>query len=327
MFISTIIPTIGRSTLSRAVQSVLNQQFEREPCEIIVVNDSGQELAVEEWQSHPYVRVISTNRLNRSIARNTGAAIAKGRYLHFLDDDDWMLPGAFEAFWQVAENRPAAWYCGAFRLTNPDGQKFIDVFPDEAHNCFVQLVSWEWLPLQASIIEADAFFKMGGFAMLESLKGGFEDIDLSRMIACYYDFMNVPDLVACIRAGGNGSTTNYADMFIQNRESREKALTQPGAFQRLLSSARHNVQRREYWYGRIIYEYVGSAQRNVREKRLFTSMSRMLHALCALLVATSCFFSRNFWLGITQPHRTRVWIEAVNSGKELFTNIIKQTQL
>src|SRR6266498_3812052 len=320
MFISTVIPTIGRSTLARAVQSVLNQQFEKEPCEIIVVNDSGQELPVEEWQYHPCVQVISTNRLNRCIARNSGAAIAQGRYLHFLDDDDWILPGAFEAFWLVAENHPAAWYCGAFRLTNNEGHKIIDVFPDESHNCFVQLVSWEWLPLQASIIEANAFFKIGGFAMLESLKGGFEDIDLSRVIACYHDFMNVPSLVACIRAGDNGSTTNYSDMFIQNRQSREKTLNLPGAYRRLISSARNNIQRREYWHGRIVYEYVGSARRNMNEKRFFTSMSRIFHALHAFFIALIFIFNRNFWLGLTRPHHPRVWIETISAGKELFTN-------
>ncbi len=116
MFISTIIPTIGRSTLARAVYSVLEQGFQHEECEVIVVNDSGRDLPSEDWQKHPNVQIISTNQLNRSIARNTGAAIATGRYLHFLDDDDRMLPGAFDAFWEITKDSSAAWIHGAFRM-------------------------------------------------------------------------------------------------------------------------------------------------------------------------------------------------------------------
>ena len=83
MFCSTIIPTVNRPTLSRAVHSVLNQEFDRDDFEVIVVNDSGKQLPDAEWQKSDQVRVINTNRCKLSVARNTGAAIAKGRYLHF----------------------------------------------------------------------------------------------------------------------------------------------------------------------------------------------------------------------------------------------------
>jgi glycosyltransferase involved in cell wall biosynthesis len=319
MFISTIIPTIGRATLARAVYSVLKQGLQHEECEVIVVNDSGSDLPVEDWQSLPNVRIASTNRRNRSIGRNTGAAIATGRYLHFLDDDDWILPGAFEAFWETTRNSSAAWIYGAFRMVDNAGEKIVDIYPDEANNCLINLVSWEWLPLQASIVEAKAFFRVGGFAMLNVLMGGFEDIHLTRQIASQYEFMNVTKLVACIRSGDNSSTTNYTNMFNQNRESREKTLSMPGAFRRLLGSARDNPQRKGYWYGRVVYYYLGSAERNIKEKRLFTSISRVLSAFAGLLIAGRFLFSADFWRGMTKPHYPRVWQAVMASGKTLFT--------
>jgi glycosyltransferase involved in cell wall biosynthesis len=41
MLFSTIIPTVGRPELSRAVESVLKQDFQTDQSEVIVVNDSG----------------------------------------------------------------------------------------------------------------------------------------------------------------------------------------------------------------------------------------------------------------------------------------------
>jgi len=320
MFISTIIPTIGRSTLARAVYSVLEQEFQHEACEVIIVNDSGRDLPAEDWQKIPNVRIVSTNRLNRSIARNTGAAIATGRYLHFLDDDDWMLLGAFEAFWESTKASSAAWIYGSFSMMDNSGNKIVDIFPDESGNCFINLISWEWLPLQASIVDANAFFKVGGFAMLESLMGGFEDIHLTRQIAYQYDFMNVPDLVACVRAGDNGSTTNYQDMFIQNRQSREINLNMPGSCKRLVSSARHNRARNGYWHGKVVYYFLVSVAKNFRAKRFFVAASRIFHALASFLTASKYFLQADFWSGVSKPHYSRVWLAIKNSGSGLYQN-------
>ena len=320
MFISTIIPTIGRTTLARAVYSVLEQDFGAEDCEVIVVNDSGKDLLAESWQNLHNVRMISTNRLNRSIARNTGAAIATGQYLHFLDDDDWMLPGAFDAFWHVTRNSSAAWFHGGFSMVDNAGAKIADIFHDESGNCFINLISWEWLPLQASIVDANAFFKVGGFAMLESLKGGFEDIHLTRQIAGRYEFLNIPKLVACIRSGDTGSTTNIADMFIQNGQSREKILELPGSYQRLRSSARDNPTRNGYWHGKVVYYSLVSAVKNLWARRFFTAGSRMLFALTGLLTAGRYLFQAEFWHGATKPHFPPVWQAIKDSGKKLFPN-------
>ncbi len=320
MFISTIIPTIGRATLARAVYSVLEQGFQQEECEVIVVNDSGRDLPAEDWQQLPNVRIISTNRLNRSIARNTGAAIATGRYFHFLDDDDWMLPAAFDAFWEKTRNCSAAWFHGGFRMVDNKGDTIVDVPAEEFGNCFINLVSWEWLPLQASIVDSQAFFKVGGFAMLESLKGGFEDIHLTRQIASRYDFMSVPKLVACVRSGDNGSTTNYEDMFIQNRQSREISLDLPGSYGRMVGSARDNASRNAYWHGKIVYFLLGSAVKNIRAGHFLTAVSRGFHAIAGLLVGVKYYFQSEFWTGVTKPHLPRVWIAIKSSGQELYQN-------
>lgn len=316
MFCSTIIPTVGRPTLSRAVHSVLDQMDEHREYEVIVVNDSGKSLPEQAWQKSARVRIIHTNQHNRSVARNAGAAIAKGKYLHFLDDDDWMMPGAFNRFWKLANSSKAAWLYGAYRLVDNTGKTITEIHPDLARNCFMQVLAWEWLPIQASIIETGAFFAVGGFAPLHTLLGGFEDVDLSRQIACKYDMDHTSNVVTCIRAGDESSTTNYVDMFRQNRQSREKAVATPGAFGRMRASALDSPSRSSYWYGKIVYYHLASMKWHLSHGSLFTATSRAIHALRALVTAGRHGLSADFWHGVAKPHYARMGIALQESGAD-----------
>jgi len=150
MFVSTVIPTIGRTALDRAVESVLQQQVSGE-FEVIVVNDSGCPLPSGDWQGSPRVRIVSTSRRERSVARNTGAALARGQYLHFLDDDDWLLPGAFRALKGLAENSEARWLYGGSQLVDRRGNKVIELHHSMAGNIALQVMAGEWIPLHAGV--------------------------------------------------------------------------------------------------------------------------------------------------------------------------------
>ena len=152
VFCSTIIPTINRPTLTRAVNSVLDQNFSAADFEVIVVNDSGQPLPEADWQHRAGVCIINTQRRERSVARNTGAAIAKGKYLHFLDDDDCLLPGALEVFWELDQVSDDVWLYGSYQTVDNDG-KIIDEFhPGLTGNIFAFLMAGESIPFQLSLI-------------------------------------------------------------------------------------------------------------------------------------------------------------------------------
>lgn len=306
MLCSTIIPTIGRPTLSAAVQSVLDQGLDSEEFEIIVVNDSGKPLPPADWQNLENITVMDTNRRNRSVARNVGAAASHGRYLHFLDDDDWMMPGAFDVLLKVAEQTRAAWVYGGFRMVDNAGAKVTDIHPDEIGNCCIQMMAWEWLPLQASLISSEAFFAVDGFASLPSLGGGFEDVHLSRQIALFYDMARTDQIVTTIRIGDVSSTTNYVTMFDQNRRSREKTITSPQAFGRLIASARSTSSHPDYWFGKVVYYYMASMKWQLQNKHFFTATSRGAHMLAGFALAGSRLFTSDFWRGVIRPHYPRM---------------------
>jgi glycosyltransferase involved in cell wall biosynthesis len=289
IFCSTIIPTVNRSTLSRAVHSVLDQSFNSAGSEVIVVNDSGNPLSEAEWQCSDYVRIINTNHRERSVARNTGAAVAYGKYLHFLDDDDWLLPGALNAFWSLSQECEADWLLGGWRTVDNAGKLVEEFTPPLKGNIFALLVAGEGLPFQASLLSTEKFYKAGAF---DPTIIGAEDRDLGRRIALFGEIAYTSTVTAEIRIGQQGSTTNWGILAEDDRWGREKALCAPNAFRRLHSSARSN-----YWRGRVTRAYAGSMAWNLEHKNWLIALSRLLAGVSFSGVAV---FNQDYWKGIRQ---------------------------
>lgn len=302
MFSTTIIPTIGRPTLARAVRSVLEQEFPADQFEVVVVNDSADPLSRTEWLDDARVRTLATRQRERSVARNTGASIARGRYLHFLDDDDWLLPGALERFRQLAGEAPdAGWLYAGSQLVDRQGQQIIELHPDLPGNGFLQVLSGEWLPLQASLIKADAFFELGGFNPLIPAN---EDVDLSRRFTLRWELAGADATVACISMGEENSTTDYGRASRYGRQTREAVLDEPGAYRRMRSSAHDG-----FWHGRIVRAYLTSSVWNLAHRRPFTAASRLLHGLAGLLASGSHALAADFWAAVLRPYESRAFLD------------------
>ncbi len=90
--VSVIIPTYNRVDLLRAaVASVLRQSYA--PWELIVVDDGSTDGTAHALHSFPQVRVVRQKHTGMpGQARNTGARLARGDLLAFLDSDDLWLP-------------------------------------------------------------------------------------------------------------------------------------------------------------------------------------------------------------------------------------------
>jgi glycosyltransferase involved in cell wall biosynthesis len=309
-FVSTIIPTIGRETLSRAVQSVIDQSFHQGDFEVIVVNDSGKVLPDMRWGDLPNLQIINTNRRERCVARNTGAAIARGKYLHFLDDDDWILPGAFDHFWRLTEQSKAAMYYGGYLFVDSNGKTREECYPDETGNCFVRFMTGEWQPLQASLFDAKVFHSLGGFVSLETLRGGDEDVDLTRRVSLEYDIAGTRELVAAIRIDRSQSTTNYSNLQEQSRQSRDIILDMPRAFTRLVQSAQGRPGNSAYWHGRIVWIYLVSILWNIQHGKISTALSRLAYVGASLIRTYRFWLSPQFWRGAARPHQAKGWLRS-----------------
>jgi hypothetical protein len=289
VFCSTIIPTVNRPTLSRAVYSLLEQAFSAADFEVIVVNDSGQPMPDTDWRHSERVRVIDTNRRERSVARNTGAAIARGKYLHFLDDDDWLLPGALDTFWALDQASDAVWLYGSYQTVDNAGTLIEEFHPGITGNIFALLVAGEGIPFQVSLLQAKQFYAVGGFDPHPTITG-VEDRDLGRRMALTGSVAYTPAIVAKIRIGEQGSTTNWTTLAESDRRGREKVLGAQNAFARLRTSANSS-----YWRGRVSRAYFASMVWNLQRTNIFTAVSRATAGLAFAGVHT---LSADFWRGL-----------------------------
>ncbi|MBQ8124636.1 MAG: glycosyltransferase [Kiritimatiellae bacterium] len=94
--VSVVVPTHRRHQfLKDALQSVFKQKGVG--FEVIVVNgvedDTDTDAVVSEFDVVKYIR--SKEYLSCSSKRALGLSLAKGRYIHFIDDDDYMIDDDF----------------------------------------------------------------------------------------------------------------------------------------------------------------------------------------------------------------------------------------
>lgn len=105
--ISIIIPVYNAAVyLEECIDSIINQTFK--DCEFIFINDGStdESLAILEKFSAIDTRIVLLNQENKgvSVARNNGLALAKGKYIGFVDADDWVEKDMFQTLFDSIEN-------------------------------------------------------------------------------------------------------------------------------------------------------------------------------------------------------------------------------
>lgn len=104
--VSIIVPIYNAEQyLRRCVDSILNQEYT--DYELLLVNDGSTDASgdiCEEYRDRdPRVIVIQKENTGVSDSRNRALDRARGKYLQFLDSDDWITPDATRLFVRAAE--------------------------------------------------------------------------------------------------------------------------------------------------------------------------------------------------------------------------------
>jgi teichuronic acid biosynthesis glycosyltransferase TuaG len=123
--VSIITPCLnGLPYLDQCVQSVVAQSFGN--WELSIIDDGstdGSADLAQEWTTRDSrIRLLrTTGRAGASRARNLGIRHARGRYIAFLDCDDWWLPEKLEQQLSAMSAQGAGFCCSPYNVCTDNG--------------------------------------------------------------------------------------------------------------------------------------------------------------------------------------------------------------
>lgn len=135
--ISIIVPIYNvERWLSRCLSSIQDQTFNKYEC--LLINDGSTDesikIAQKFEQDDSRFKIFNKKNGGLSDARNYGIVRAKGRYIVFIDSDDFVEKKYLELLInEIMKNKAQIAICG-FYITDEDGNKLSEVNPNEAKN-------------------------------------------------------------------------------------------------------------------------------------------------------------------------------------------------
>jgi glycosyltransferase involved in cell wall biosynthesis len=208
--VSVIIPAYNAEAfIADTIRSVLAQTYQ--DFEIIVVDDGSKDGTVAALEPfNGSVRVHAQANGGVAKARNTGASLASGAFIAFLDADDLWLPHKLER--QLQHATAPMTFTDRFNIGDrgdlPELQSLVT--PMHGGDVFVRLLREGNFITNTSVMMRRALFeKMGGFY---TGLNGTEDWDLWIRIAERHEVGFVPEPLVKYRFHGGGISRNFMKM-------------------------------------------------------------------------------------------------------------------
>jgi len=213
--VSVVIPTFNHGAcLARALTSALTQTTF--PGEVIVIDDGSTDDTAQVVQQFPSVRYIYQANRGLSAARNRGTAEASGKWIAFLDADDWWLPDKITLQLEAAAARPEAAliYTSSFKFTPQGDQRLSSAAePDRI---------WPGLRYRncisggsGAMVKREVLLTEGGF---DEMLTGCEDWELWVRLARKYQFAAVPTALTMVFDAPSTMSKQYQRM-LKNTEA------------------------------------------------------------------------------------------------------------
>lgn len=207
--ISVIIPTFNRSFfLEKAVNSVLYQSYRN--FELFVIDDGSRDNTpeiVKKYKEKIFYVYIKNSGVSK--ARNTGIKLSRGKYISFLDSDDYWKPEKLEKQVKYMENNPDIFISQTEEIWIRNG---VRVNPQKKHkkesgDIFKKSLELCSVTPSSVIIRKDFLKKVGLFD--ESFPV-CEDYDLWLRIACRYEVGLIRDKLV-VKLGGHSDQLSQSN--------------------------------------------------------------------------------------------------------------------
>jgi len=209
--ISVVIPCYNSSAyLAEAIDSALTQTYPNK--EIVVVDDgSTDDSAAIMSRYGDRIQVVRQTNSGLPAARNAGIRASSGKWLAFLDADDWWDPRFLEKTAHALESTNGALaYTGWQNVGAPPPYHEPFVPEDYEHaqpSKTIRLLRTTGWPVHAALTRRDVLFDAGLFN--PDLKS-CEDFDLWLRVALTRPIVRVPEVLAYYRFHPGQMTRNQA---------------------------------------------------------------------------------------------------------------------
>lgn len=123
--LSIVVPVYnGEKYIKMCVDSLISQKTQY-TLQIIIVDDGSIDSTssiLKQYSKDARVKVVAQSNKGFSGARNTGINLAQGRYIMFVDADDYVLDNSIEKLLNVAISKNADIVQGEYYKVNVDGE-------------------------------------------------------------------------------------------------------------------------------------------------------------------------------------------------------------
>jgi glycosyltransferase involved in cell wall biosynthesis len=207
LLVTVIIPTYNRANLlARAMHSVFKQSYR--PIEMIIVDDGSTDQTEtrltpfrQQSESDPEFQFRYFRQENRGsqFARNRGLKMAQGKYVRFLDSDDWLFPDSTQFQVEMLEKTGAEVCYGDWderatddtRHLNREGTFSAGPMPDPIE----ALLGDKWCPSFCYLVRREVVVNAGGW---DEKYQALQDRDFIQRIAYTGScFVHVPYRIGC----------------------------------------------------------------------------------------------------------------------------------
>ncbi len=210
--VSVIVPAYNvEKTLAETLDSLLGQTMA--DWEAIVVDDESDDgtaqIAARYAERDDRFRYIRRENGGASAARNTGIAAARGRWLAFLDGDDWWAPDLLSHLTALVRDEPDDHlaYCAYIRVTPEGDHTPPDWCPELAESPFEVLAERCEPAIHCVVVSRALVQEVGAF---DTSLRTCEDWDLWQKIArTGAVFVGSPKPLAFYRMRNGSLSTNF----------------------------------------------------------------------------------------------------------------------
>lgn len=130
--VSVVIPVYNvEKLLKRCIDSLLNQTFS--DYELVLINDGSSDHSLDvlnQYKNNPKIRIYNQKNRGPALTRNRGIKLTKGKYIMFIDSDDYVSSDYIEKYYNAMKTKNYDLVIGGYQKTTGKKVEFIRKLKD-----------------------------------------------------------------------------------------------------------------------------------------------------------------------------------------------------